>query len=133
VKTAYALYHKTHPDQAATDRRGTYDAPDEAAAAATGQIVAWHTWGPDGWAGTAGDRDHWLILAEQVPETDPERIELALDVIRSYGQTDGDHHKAWVIAQVVRYLAEDSDAWVREYCDGEDGPETYDWDEGIAP
>jgi hypothetical protein len=30
-------------------------------------------------------------------------------------------------------LAEDYDAWIAEYRDGEDGPETYSWDAGIAP
>jgi 3-methyladenine DNA glycosylase AlkC len=57
-------------------------------------------------------------------------IQEALDVIEQYGQTDGDHHKAWVIDQVLRALTDDGyDAWVTAYSqDGE-----YEWDEGIAP
>jgi len=49
------------------------------------------------------------------------------------GGFDGGHHKMWVIDQMIRILADDYEAWVTEYRDGEDGPETYDWDEGIAP
>lgn len=62
------------------------------------------------------------------------RIARALDIIRSYGGIDGAHHKQWVLDQVVRVLAdEDYDEWVAAQKDGEDGPETYAWDEGIAP
>jgi len=63
-----------------------------------------------------------------------ERRDAAIDLAVRYGGIDGDHHKAWVIDQMVRILAGD------EYADivadarfGVDGPETYDWDEGIAP
>lgn len=62
------------------------------------------------------------------------RAEEALNLIQRYGGIDGDHHKAWVIDQVVRALTgKQYEAWVREACDGEDGPDTYSWDEGIAP
>lgn len=61
------------------------------------------------------------------------KIRAALDVITQYGSIDGDHHKQWVLDQVVRILADDYHEWVLEFCDGEDGPDTYDWDEGIAP
>lgn len=85
------------------------------------------------------------------------RITEALDYAQ-YGQIDGDHHKTWVIDQMVRaltgcpevtasaidcrgnpytYTAQgESDAyqrWVARYRDGEDGPDTYTWDCGIAP
>ena len=51
-----------------------------------------------------------------------------------YGQIDGDHHKTWVIDQMVRVLAGDSyDEFVAAFRDGEDGPDTYSWDVGIAP
>lgn len=132
LKTQYELFHKTHPDQAATDRRGMYATPEEAGGA-TGQSLVWKPWGSASWAAEAGPRDHWLILDREVPETDAERIELALRLIANYGQTGGDHHKAWIIDQVARYLAEDYDAFIVEYRDGEDGAETYSWDEGIAP
>lgn len=60
----------------------------------------------------------------------------ALELILRYGGIDGDHHKQWVLDQVVRTLCVDVSTynqWVRDYCDGEDGPETYSWNTGIAP
>ncbi len=60
--------------------------------------------------------------------------EKALDLILRYGSIDGGHHKMWVLDQVVRALTGDKyDEWVVEAKAGEDGPETYEWDEGIAP
>lgn len=86
------------------------------------------------------------------------RIEKALDLAVRYGGTDGDHHKAWVIDQMVRALTgcpmvskTGIDAHGRPYtyetqgtseeylqivavaCAGEDGPDTYFWDEGTPP
>ena len=58
----------------------------------------------------------------------------ALDVLGGYGGIDGSHHKTWVIDQAVRYLTGSAyDEWARQAKAGEDGPDTYDWDEGIAP
>lgn len=60
----------------------------------------------------------------------------ALDIAFKYAGIDGAHHKAWVIDQMVRALLSDPDdykEWVRKFQDGEYGPETYLWDEGIAP
>ena len=90
--------------------------------------------------------------------TPQERIEEALKVVTQYGGTDGDHHKAWVIDQMVRALtgcpmvekskidvggfaytyltrgeSEEYVGFVKGYCEGEDGPETYEWNTGIAP
>lgn len=87
-----------------------------------------------------------------------DRISKALEYAGRYGQIDGAHHKMWVIDQMVRALLgvpeatftgtdargefyefeaqtsnESYAAFVREYCDGEDGPETYAWDIGIPP
>lgn len=79
--------------------------------------------------------------------------------IEVYGGIDGSHHKTWVIDQVARILMgteiiavnakwDDGQSedrfWLnepsQEYLDwvvgmknGEDGPDTYDYDEGIAP
>lgn len=62
------------------------------------------------------------------------RIEEALTVAVRYGGIDGDHHKAWVIDQMVRELTGTRyENFVRAARDGEDGPETYGWDVGIAP
>lgn len=67
-------------------------------------------------------------------KTDAERIQAAIDLIVELGGIDGAHHKNWVLDQVVRVLAGDR-YWqiVADACDGEDGPDTYSWDEGIAP
>jgi len=74
-----------------------------------------------------------------------DRILRALAVADVYGQTDGDHHKAWVIDQMVRALCgclENGDGsyragqeyrdWVEHYC-YVDGEQEYEWDTGIAP
>lgn len=79
--------------------------------------------------------------------------------VESYGQDDGDHHKAWVIDQIARILKGtpvivklaqwdngqkeyrvDLDSpsfeyleWVTEMKAGEHGPLTYSYNEGIAP
>lgn len=65
--------------------------------------------------------------------TPGERVDAAVALIEQYGGIEGDHHRAWVIDQVVRCLVTDYAAWVKAQKDGEDGPETYDWDEGIPP
>jgi hypothetical protein len=58
----------------------------------------------------------------------------ALNIAVRYGGIDGDHHKAWVIDQMVRALAgKGYEKLVRDAKAGEDGPDTYEWDEGIAP
>lgn len=86
--------------------------------------------------------------------------DFALLWIVKYGSIDGEHHKLWVIDQVARILCgnkviikvakwgedyEETRVWleeeptaeytelVREARDGEDGPNTYDWDVGIPP
>jgi hypothetical protein len=75
------------------------------------------------------------------------KIEMALAVITCSGGVDGSHHKQWTLDQVVRALTgskvEDGlvvgdvtdgyREWLRQFRAGDDGPETYDWDEGIAP
>jgi hypothetical protein len=67
-------------------------------------------------------------------KTPAARIKEALDIAVQYGGIDGDHHKAWVIDQMVRVLAGDKyRKLVRDAKAGEDGPETYEWNEGIAP
>lgn len=63
-----------------------------------------------------------------------ERIRAALQVIVNYGCVDGAHHKMWVIDQAMRSLTgEQYEAFVSSYCNGENGPDTYEWDTGIAP
>ena len=58
----------------------------------------------------------------------------AIKLAVQYGGIDGDHHKAWVIDQMVRVLAGDEyDQVVKDARQGEDGPHTYSWDCGVAP
>lgn len=74
-------------------------------------------------------------LFEPLENPTPERrIDRAIEFAVRFGGIDGDHHKTWVIDQMVRALAgEDYDQLVKDACDGEDGPDTYGWDTGIAP
>lgn len=81
-----------------------------------------------------GSNDNWLLMPVKVAENDADRVELATELVLEHGQEDGAHHKAWVIDQVLRILTGDQYAEVvADYRDGEDGPDTYEWDEGIAP
>lgn len=65
-------------------------------------------------------------------KTAEERIKEALERAK-WGSFDGGHHKMWVIDQMVRILTGDNyHVWVSSF-EGEDGPDTYEWDEGIAP
>jgi hypothetical protein len=59
----------------------------------------------------------------------------ALEVATQYGGIDGDHHKTWVIDQMVRSLTSEDEyrQFVIEHNTGTEGPNTYCWDEGIAP
>ncbi len=97
-------------------------------------------------------------LEKVIRMNDQEKIAKAINIAVRYGGIDGDHHKAWVIDQMVRSLTDcpivkwnfasdngktyDYDAQgeseeykelVKDACDGEDGFESYDWDCGIAP
>ena len=61
-------------------------------------------------------------------------VKEAIDIAVKYGGIDGAHHKDWVIDQMVRTLSgADYEQVVKDACDGEDGPETYEWDTGVAP
>ena len=63
-----------------------------------------------------------------------EAMKDAIMIAVKFGGIDGDHHKAWVIDQMVRCLAgANYEKIVAVACAGENGPNTYDWDEGIAP
>jgi hypothetical protein len=69
-------------------------------------------------------------------KTFEDRNKEAIDLIVRYGGIDGSHHKNWVMDQVVRTLLGDMqkyNALVARAKAGEDGPDTYEWDTGIAP
>jgi hypothetical protein len=62
------------------------------------------------------------------------KIAMALDVIFKYGQIEGDHHRAWVIDQVVRELTGNHyKDFIDVYCEHDGVPNAYEWNEGIAP
>lgn len=59
-----------------------------------------------------------------------QRIDKAIGLAYQYAQIDGNHHKMWVIDQMVRELLEkDYNKWVENYEDDGD----YSWDTGINP
>lgn len=65
-----------------------------------------------------------------------ERIKRALKIARSYGQTEGDNHKVWVIDQMVRALCGNDEGY-KEFVNIYEAPVGYEdyfkWDVGIAP
>lgn len=97
-------------------------------------------------------------VAELPVDTPQQRIAKAIQYAVSFGGVDGAHHKDWVIDQMVRaltgcpvetvtalnyrkeaypYTRQGESAEyvevVRNACAGEDGPNTYTWETGIAP
>lgn len=73
-------------------------------------------------------------IVEKIFKLGKDDAEAALRCLLGYGQVDGAHHKQWVIDQAVRRLAGAYyDDLIAAYQDGEDGPETYEWDQGVAP
>ena len=87
-------------------------------------------------------------LRQEAHQTN-EKTMAALQIAREYGQYDGTFHKAWAIDQMCRTLLAGNDfanslsifapestaykAFIADARAGDDGPETYDWDIGIAP
>lgn len=62
------------------------------------------------------------------------RIDEALEIAYSFAQIDGEHHKTWVIDQIVRKLTgSDYEQWITMYEAEENGEKEYEWDTGIAP
>lgn len=62
------------------------------------------------------------------------RVREAVAICLLYGGVDGGHHKQWLLDQMLRILlGEEYDERIADWKSGEDGPETYEWDEGIAP
>ncbi len=72
------------------------------------------------------DIDTWIKLLEG--GTPAGR---AMAVALRYGQIDGDHHKTWVIDQMLRLLAGEEGYGELRRLYEKDG--VYEWDEGIAP
>ena len=77
-----------------------------------------------------------MTKPKQKRMTPTQRIAHALDVALNHGSIEGDHHRAWTIDQMVRALTGSSTAyaaWVALAKRGPAGPDSYSWDEGIAP
>ncbi len=92
-------------------------------------------------------------------DLEPEAIRDPVQRALAYaGGADGSHHDHWVVDQMVRALTNcpivtesfknykgvlfdalvqgesaEYKKWVADLCNGEDGPNTYNWDIGIAP
>lgn len=85
--------------------------------------------------------DTKIAYGPERPESDWEPHLLCRDCIHNaiefavkFGGIDGDHHKAWVIDQMVRTLAGSQySEIIAKAKAGEDGPATYEWNTGIAP
>jgi hypothetical protein len=96
--------------------------------------------------------------SKEVSDMTEDRTKKALEFAVRYGGIDGAHHKTWVIDQMVRALTGcpmvekqavdvngepytyqdqgESDEYLKlvaDANDGENGPDTYEWDIGIAP
>lgn len=76
------------------------------------------------------DIKEYIEFLEYNREENDSKISKTINLIEEYGWIDGDHHKTWVIDQILRILFGDYyNDWVENY--EEDGE--YTWDTGIAP
>lgn len=141
MKTEFQILHRPDNDDQAADVLGEHETL-EVAMARTGFPLAseWDAIDRNGqeplWIcnATPGREQQWMIVAVRAPETVVERVELAVEVAVRYGGIEGDHHKNWVIDQVVRLLTGDHyPQIVAAARAGADGPDTHSWDTGIAP
>ncbi|MEB6579969.1 hypothetical protein MXL58_22880 [Enterobacter quasiroggenkampii] len=63
-----------------------------------------------------------------------QKVERSIGLACRFGGSDEVHHLRWVIEQMVRELdGERYDQVVASACAGEDGPDTWRRDTGIAP
>ena len=75
-----------------------------------------------------------LLKQDLIIREKDKQIEKALDLIFNYGQIDGEHHKTWVIDQIVRALTgKNYDKWINNYIYDEETGDCYTWNKGIAP
>ena len=82
-------------------------------------------------------KENFSIGASLASESLYSRIQTALHTAVMYGQIDGEHHKQWVINQIIRNLLGNNPSAYEKLVNrckaGEDGPDTYGWEEGIPP
>lgn len=77
-----------------------------------------------------------VARVRQVQQDAAETASAVLEIAGRYGQIDGAHHKMWVIDRMIRALVRSDAAyakWVADNNAGEEGPDTYEWDQGIPP
>jgi len=68
------------------------------------------------------------------PDDEESPVNRALRLAFDYGTVDGDHHRTWLIDQMVRVLTgEDYERWVEAFNVGDDDPDANEWPTGIAP
>jgi hypothetical protein len=123
MRTEYRVWHKASENQAYKQYSQHPTREFAAAATTVPDLNDWNVGGdPENrWVNT--DADRWLISIVRVPESQDDRVELAIDTAREYGGYDGDHHKKWVIDQMLRHLAGDRyEQLVPSY-----------WKTGVAP
>lgn len=61
-----------------------------------------------------------------------QRRDEALDLALSHARSNDGHSASWVVDQMCRVLlGREYEAWVAEAKAGVDGPNTYEWDEGV--
>lgn len=140
MRTEYRLWHWPE-GKVCGEQRDLYPTAEAAMDAVSGAGRSdWHESVNGGWHLPLRDGDHTgryqshAVAPEQVPESMEDRVVLAVGVLVETGQCDGDHHKMWTIDQALRILLGDKyEQAITDYCAGEDGPETYSWDVGIAP
>ena len=83
--------------------------------------------------------DSEVKIVEEMLEIKIKTLEEIEKVVVTDSQYDGDHHKAWVLDQVMRIIKGDKyEEFIKEYeysgMYGKPGAEKeYTWDEGIAP
>lgn len=69
-----------------------------------------------------------MITLLNFATTDP--VALSVSIAFTFGQVAGDHHKAWVIDQMVRKLTGDQ---YQMFVDAYENGGEYEWGTGVAP
>ena len=78
-------------------------------------------------------KEYDLIEVKTIMTAD-DKINAALEIAKDAIGIDGAHHKQWALDQICRALAGNKyEEMVAAWREGEDGPNTYTWDTGIAP
>ena len=78
----------------------------------------------------------WKSKITKTKSEAEERIKMALRIAWSYGQSEDDNHKSWVIDQMVRALCGNNEEY-KEFVEIYETPVGYEdyfkWNIGIAP